>query len=220
MTDMESGALASAAGRIYTKRIASERANHRISKRVGIMQEPIRQIAERIKVLREIAGITAEDLAKTLDVPVATVLQYEQGEVDIPIGFLYQLAGFYKVEMDALLTGGNPKLHMFSVVRKEKAPSVERRKQYRYQALAANFVHKKAEPFLVTVEPRSETAPLQHNSHPGQEFDYVLEGTLQITIDGHDLVLNTGDSVFFDSGYEHGMRALENRTARFLAVIL
>ena len=184
------------------------------------MQEQIRQIAERIKVLREIAGITPERLAKSLDVPIATYLRYEEGAADIPIGFLYQLAGLYKVEMEALLTGENPKLHIFSVVRKEKAPAVERRKPYRHQALAGNFVHKKAEPFLVTVEPRPVTEPLQHNSHPGQEFDYVLEGTLKITIGGHELVLNEGDSVFFDSGYEHSMWALNNRTARFLAVIL
>jgi quercetin dioxygenase-like cupin family protein len=97
--------------------------------------------------------------------------------------------------------------------------SVERRKEYKYQNLAYNFVHKKAEPFLVTVEPDSDNSPIHFNSHPGQEFNYVLEGTLKIVINGHELILNEGDSLFFDSGANHGMKALNEKPAKFLAII-
>lgn len=97
---------------------------------------------------------------------------------------------------------------------------VERRKDYRYQSLAHNFIHKKAEPFLVTVEPDAEDAPVNFNSHPGQEFNYVLEGTLKVVLDGHELVLHEGDSLFFDSSVDHGMKALNGRPVKFLAIIL
>ena len=113
-----------------------------------------------------------------------------------------------------------PRLHTYALVRKGKGVSVERRKQYRYQSLAYNFIHKKAEPFLVTVEPALTGEPVSFNSHPGQEFNFVLDGTLKVIIDGHELVLEEGDSLFFDSSVNHGMQAMNNKPARFLAIIL
>ena len=95
---------------------------------------------------------------------------------------------------------------------------VERRKEYDYQNLAYNFVNKKAEPFLVTVAPESEETPISYNSHAGQEFNYILEGTVKIFINDHELILNEGDSIY--SGNKHAMRALNGKTAKFLAIIL
>lgn len=184
------------------------------------MSEQVKQIAARIKDLREISGISLESLANELDIPVETYKEYESGTIDIPIGFLYKFANKFNVELTAILTGEGPKLHIYSLVRNGKGIDVERTKYYEYQSLAYNFIHKKAEPFLVTVKPEKEDAPTPLNSHPGQEFNYVLEGTLKITIDGHELVLNEGDSLFFDSNYEHGMKALNNKPAKFLAIIL
>ena len=104
--------------------------------------------------------------------------------------------------------------------RKGKGLNVDRRKQYKYESLASNFIQKKSEPFIVTVEPDATNAPLESNIHPGQEFNYVLEGTLMIVVDGHEITLSEGDSIYFDSGYKHAMKALNNQQARFLAVIV
>ena len=57
------------------------------------------------------------------------------------------------------------------------------------------------------------------NSHPGQEFNYVLKGTLMIVIDGKEFVLNAGDSLYFDASLPHGMKAMESEPAEFLAII-
>lgn len=184
------------------------------------MSDQIKQIAVRIKELREISGISLETLSKEFDVPVETYKDYESGNVDIPVSFLYEVANKFNVELTAILTGENPRLHTYCLVRNSKGVSVERRKEYRYQNLAYNFSHKKAEPFLVTVEPDSDNSPVHFNSHPGQEFNYVLEGTLKIVINGHELILNEGDSLFFDSGANHGMKALNEKPAKFLAIIL
>lgn len=184
-----------------------------------VMQERLKQIADRIKGLREIAGVSAEVLANELSIPVQVYRDYESGAVDIPVSFLYKLAQRYKMELSAFLTGEEPRLHTYSLTRKGKGVSVERRRDYKYQNLAYNFLHKKAEPFLVTVEP-DEGAPVNFNNHPGQEFDYVLEGTLKVILDGHEVVLNEGDSLFFDASVNHAMKALDGKPARFLAIIL
>jgi quercetin dioxygenase-like cupin family protein len=140
--------------------------------------------------------------------------------VDIPVSFLYEIAARFKVELTALLTGEEPRLHMYAPVRAGEGLTVERRKEYQYQDLAYNFVHKKAEIFLVTVAAATgRHAPHLYN-HPGQEFTYVLEGSLQILLDGHEVILHKGDSLYFDAGRPHAMNALNGKPATFLAVIL
>ena len=184
------------------------------------MNEQLQLIAERIKELREIEGIPAETFARDFEIDVELYKRYESGTTDIPVGFLFKVVHRFNLELSSLLRGDEPKLHVYSVVRKGKGISVGRRKQYKYESLAYNFIQKKAEPFVVTVEPDHSNAPLELNSHPGQEFNYVLEGVLQIRIAGHEIVLNEGDSIYFDSGYKHGMKALNNAPARFLVFIV
>ena len=184
------------------------------------MSNQIRQIAVRIRELREIYEISLESLAEEFEITKEQYEEYESGEVDIPVSFLYKFANKFSVELTAILTGDYPKLQTYCLVRKGKGVSVERRKEYKYRSLAYNFINKKAEPFLVTVEPNLEDAPISYNFHPGQEFNYLLEGELEIIIDEHELILKEGDSLFFDSNIKHGMRALGNKPAKFLAIII
>ncbi|HPT87502.1 MAG TPA: cupin domain-containing protein [Bacillota bacterium] len=184
------------------------------------MEEQIKQIAERIKGLRDIYGISAEDMAKELSISLELYEQYESGTVDIPVGILYQIAHKFNIHLSSLLTGEEPRLHIYALTRNGGGVSVERRKEYKYKSLASNFVHKKAEPFLVTVEPDGDDVPVSLNSHPGQEFDYVLEGTLKIVVGGYEVILNEGDSLYYDSSVPHGMKALNGKPAKFLAMIL
>jgi transcriptional regulator with XRE-family HTH domain len=184
------------------------------------MKEQIKLIAERIKGLREISGISAETVANELGIAGKLYSDYESGNVDIPIGFLYKIAQRYDTELSAILSGDNPKLHVYCIARKGKGLKVDRRKPFTYENLAFNFIHKKAEPFLVTIEPESENSMTDFSSHPGQEFNYLLHGTLKIIIDGHEIILNEGDSVYFDSGYKHSMKALNNSTVKILAIVI
>lgn len=184
------------------------------------MTEKIKQIAERIKEIREISGISVESLASELDVASDLYHEYESGATDIPIGFIFKISHWFNIEMSVLLGGNDPKLHVYEVVRKGKGLNLDRRKQYRYETLANNFIGKRAEPFMVTVDPAPDNSPMEFNSHPGQEFNYILEGSLLTIIDGHEIILNEGDSIYFDSGCKHAMRALQNQIARFLAIVI
>lgn len=184
------------------------------------MTEQIAQIAKRIKEIRDISGTSIDTLAKNLDISVELYKEYESGNSDIPVGIIFRIAELFHVEMTVLLGGNNPKLHIYGVVRNGKGLKSERRKQYRYENLAYNFIHKKAEPFLVTVDPNQNDTLFDFNSHPGQEFNYVLKGTMMIIIDGHEIVLKEGDSIYFDSGFKHAMRALNNEEVKFLAIVL
>ena len=184
------------------------------------MTEQIKQIAERIKEIREISGTSAETLGLKLGISTDLYLKYESGTSDIPVGIVFKISELFNVELSVLLGGDNPKLRIYGVVRNGKGLKLERRKQYKYESLAYNFIHKKAEPFMVTIEPGTENTLLEFNSHPGQEFNFVIKGTMMTVIDGHEITLNEGDSIFFNSGYKHAMRALNNEQVRFLAIVL
>jgi mannose-6-phosphate isomerase-like protein (cupin superfamily) len=157
-------------------------------------------------------------MADYLKMPVEKYNCYEDGKLDIPASSLIEIARKLDVDMGLLLTGREAKMNIFTVTRAGEGVEMERRKQYNYQSLAGKFVHKKAEPFFVTIEPRKGN--LSEYSHPGQEFEYVLEGTLKIHIHDHEIVLNTGDSIFFDSSYKHAMEALNDKPVKLLAVVM
>jgi transcriptional regulator with XRE-family HTH domain len=184
------------------------------------MNEQIKQIAERIKEIREISGISPETMADKLGVAAEKYQLYEEGETDIPVGMIFNISELFNVELSVLLGGDNPKLRIYSLVRNGKGLRLERRKQYRYESLAFNFMHKKAEPFMVTIDPNPENGLMEFNSHPGQEFNYIISGTMMTIIDGHEILLHEGDSIYFDSGYKHAMKAMNNEQVKFLAIVL
>ena len=107
----------------------------------------------------------------------------------------------------------------YFLTRRGKGLSVERRKAYKYQSLASGFRGRKADPFIVKVDPKPDDTFLQKNSHPGQEFDMVLGGRMELTIGNKVLTLDKGDSIIFDSTQPHCMRALDGKTVTFLAII-
>jgi transcriptional regulator with XRE-family HTH domain len=183
-----------------------------------VMKERLEEIGSRLRELRELSNITTEDMAEYLDITAEAYSCYEQGKLDIPASKLIEIARKFDVDMSLLLTGDEPRMNIFSVTRKGHGVEVERRKQYRYQSLAGNFIHKKAEPFIVTVEPRKDKPSF--NSHPGQEFDFVLAGTLKLYIHDRAVMLNEGDSIFFDSSYKPALEAVDDKPAQLLVVVM
>lgn len=184
------------------------------------MEDAIKQIGERLKGLREVLDIQAQEVADLCGVSLDTYLKAEEGEGELSISGMQKIARKYGIGLDVLLFGVEPHMSTYYLTRKGQGVSVERRKAYRYQSLAGGFRGRKAEPFLVFVEPKPDGTPLEKNSHDGQEFNVVIEGSLELTIGKKVLVLNEGDSIYFDASQPHCMRALGDKTVRFLAVII
>ena len=62
--------------------------------------------------------------------------------------------------------------------------------------------------------------PFHLNTHAGQEFNLVLEGRVEIHIGEKSLILNVGDSIYFNAQLPHGMRALDEKPMKMLAIIM
>lgn len=184
------------------------------------MNEEIRQIAERLKGLREVLELTVEEVADTCKLSAEKYLELESGTVDISVSILHRISHAYGVELTTLMFGDEPKMNAYFVTRKGKGISVERTKAYKYQSLAAGFSKRKADPFMVTVHPKPNDEPIYQNTHAGQEYNYVISGRMLIQIGGKEIILEDGDSIYFNSEQPHGMKALDGKEVKFLAIII
>lgn len=183
------------------------------------MKEETKEISARVRELREIEAISAETLAAELGFDPAEYKAWEACEKEFPVGALVEIAARFKVDLSELITGAASKLRTFCLTRAGQAPEVSRRPMYTYWNLAYNFHRKKAEPFIVEASSETENKPISLNTHPGQEFNYVLEGRLLLSIGGHEMELGPGDCVYYDSQEPHGMKAMGGAPAKFFAFV-
>ena len=183
------------------------------------MEQTHREIAPRLRGLRDALDLGVEAFAVKIGVGADTVREFESGEVEIPVGYLMKVAQTFDVDLTALITGCGSHLRHYSVVRKGEGVSVDRRKDYDYKSLAATFVGRRMEPFLIRV-PAKAPEELNFTAHCGQEFIHILEGRLEMRIGDNVVVLEPGDSLYFDSQTPHSLRGLDGKEAVFLDVIL
>ena len=184
------------------------------------MEEAIKLIGERLRGLRDALDLPAEDVANLCGTSTDEYLKMEQGERELSVSKLQKIARKYEIPLDVLLFGEEPRMKGYFLTRKGRGLSVARRKAYHYESLASGFRGRNADPFIVTIEPKGDNVPIECNSHAGQEFNLVLEGAMQLTVGDKTLTLNEGDSIYFDATQPHGMRTLNDKPTRFLAIIL
>ncbi len=186
------------------------------------MDTRIIEIAERIRGLRSILEISLEKAAAATGITPEEFREYEDGCKDFSFTFLYKCAELFGVDIVELLTGEDPKLAFYSIVRKGEGLDIKRRAGFTYEHMAYKFKDKLAEPFIVTA-PYSEQAqsePIELSYHVGQELDLVLEGSLKMRFEQHEEILNEGDLAYYDSGRGHGMIATGGKPCTFLAVVI
>ena len=186
------------------------------------MDYNLKEVAGRIKDLREAKGYTPEELAKLTGVSVEDYKLLEEGESDFSFTFIYKCAKACGVEVVDLLEGTSTTLTSFAITRKGEGLKIIKKQGVVYNNLAPKFKDKLAEPFLVKFPYLAEeqNAPIKLNSHNGQEFDVIVKGSLKVQVGNHVDILNEGDSIFYNSIIPHGMIAVSEGGCEFHAVVL
>jgi len=174
------------------------------------MDYSLKEVAGRIKGLREAKGFTQEELAKLTGVSVEDYKVLEEGETDFSFTFIYKCAKACGVEVVDILEGTSTTLTSFAITRKNEGLKIIKKHGVVYNNLAPKFKDKLAEPFLVKFPylPEEQNAPIKLSSHNGQEFDVIVKGSLKVQVGNHVDILNEGDSIFYNSIIPHGMIAL------------
>ena len=176
-----------------------------------------KEVAARIRELREACGYSQQELAEYLQVDLSVYVGYEENGYDIPISVIYSIATKFGVDFNEILTGINAKLNTYHVVKRGQGLEVDRYPGYSFEDLAFRFTHKIMQPLLVTLQPDEEKPEMV--THLGQEFNLVLEGSVKVFFEDKEITLNEGDAIYFNPQHPHGQQCASKTKARFLTVI-
>jgi transcriptional regulator with XRE-family HTH domain len=173
--------------------------------------EPQKVIGVRIAELRSRSGMTLDQLAQLTGFSKSYLSKIENSHKVPPIGSLSRIAAALKTDMGALLhSPAQGARRMLSVVRaSERRPVVRGGTAfgYDYESLADDLPGKRMDPFLFTFP--SEIDKYVFFEHEGQEFMHVLTGRVEWQAGGEKLVLEPGDSIYFDARLPHRGRSLD-----------
>ncbi len=182
----------------------------------------IREMAARIRELREIEGLSPEEMAQKTGVDVAEYIRCESGESDLNFAFIYRCAMTLNVNVTDIIEGQSPTLKSFTVTRAGAGQKIAQAHGMTYYNLAYAFQNRIAEPLYVrsTYDPEAQQRDIELTTHAGQECDLVVEGQLMVQVGEHREVLGPGDSIYFDSDTPHGMIAVGGKDCVFYAIVL
>ncbi len=180
-------------------------------------------IGKKIRELRKKAGFILQDLSDRTGLSKPLLSQIEKEVVSPPIATLLKISKALNVNIGFFFEDNYPEEKVV-LVRKDESQVIDSRffgreeSGYYYEALAYKKSKKFMEPFLVEFK-RKSAEKLSYFSHEGEEFIYLLEGTLEFRTETQQYVMHPGDSLYFDSSLPHAYRALERKNAKALTVV-
>ncbi len=182
----------------------------------------LQEMAQRIRDLREIVGLTAGDMARLTGVPLEEYLLCEAGESDLNFAFIYRCAQAFGVDVTDIIEGSSPRLSNYTLTRAGEGQHIEHAHGMTYYNMAARFKKRVAEPLYVVAEYSDEAQlrPIECTTHSGQECDIVLSGQLKVQVGEHIEILNPGDTIYYNSTASHGMIATGGQDCVFYAIVL
>ena len=182
----------------------------------------IKEMAGRIRELREIEGLTIEEMAGKTAVSPEEYLLCEGGHADLNFAFIYRCALALGVNVTDIIEGYSPKLKSYTVTRAGHGQEIADAHGMTYYNLAYAFQNRIAEPLYVRsrYDEAAQHKDIELTTHAGQECDLVIEGHLAVQVGEHREVLGPGDSIYYDSGTPHGMIAVDGADCVFYAIVL
>ena len=182
----------------------------------------IKEMAGRIRELREIEGISPQSMAKNTGVSVDEYLACESGKSDLNFAFIYRCAQALKVNVTDIIEGYSPNLKSYTVTRAGSGQQIANAHGMTYYNLAYAFKNRIAEPLYVisNYDEKAQNSDIELTTHAGQECDIVIEGNLMVQVGEHKEVLGPGDSIYYDSDTPHGMIAVNGKDCKFYAIVL
>ncbi len=184
--------------------------------------EKLREIAVRIREMREICGFSEETMAEKTEVTPEEYRLYESGNADFPFTFIHKCSLAFGIGITDLMEGQSAHLSSYTVTRKGQGQQTAKEDGIEIRNLAPLFRKKLGEPYYVRYEysDKLQNAPIHLTKHNGQEFDLVVSGKLKVQVGEHVEYLEEGDSIYYNSSTPHGMIAVGGEDCVFLAMVL
>jgi len=180
-------------------------------------------IGRKIRELRKGKALTLQNLSHSTGLSKPLLSQIENQVVIPPISTLLKISR--ALEKDIAFFFQDPHSdRKIAIVRGSERERLDTREMgrpdggYFYESLAYKKTRKNMEPFLIEFETKDESE-MSFYSHEGEEFIFLLEGSLEFRTRDDVYQLSPGDSLYFESDLPHAYRALGTGNARAVAVI-
>jgi transcriptional regulator with XRE-family HTH domain len=182
-------------------------------------EQDIQEVGSRMQQLRESKGLSLQDLTRVTGIDTDTLSRIESGDLQPQLGTVLKLSKALEGDLGSLISGHGDR--PFAITRKTERKQVSRsatseRQQllYAYKSLAPEVSGKHMEPLMVRLSPNPEETSV----HEGEEFIFVLEGTVLLKLGEESYELEPGDSAYYQSRQPHLVAAAQD-SATILAVI-
>ena len=181
-------------------------------------------IGSRIKSIRESKNITLDDVSQRTGLSVRQLILIEENETLPSLAPIIKIARVLGVRLGTFMDD-NQEIGPVICRKVEKPKGVSfssetanSHNNLLFSPLAQSKIGRHMEPFIIDIDSASIEGYLL-STHEGEEFIYVLEGSIEIIYGKTTYILNQGDSIYYDSIVEHNVHASEVSKARVLAVV-
>ncbi|MGB6066766.1 MAG: XRE family transcriptional regulator [Desulfomonilaceae bacterium] len=175
----------------------------------------------KLRAVREKRGYSVAELAAKTGIEVDALARLEAGEAFLPLGQLIRLSKALSLKMSDVISTGEEAFTIVRAGERSRFSRFGKAKQashgYEYESLAPDKKDRMMEPFIVTLQPAASDEP---SSHDGQEFIFVLDGEMEVMVEGTRDVLRPGDAIYYDSTSMHLVKAHGDKPAKILAVLV
>jgi transcriptional regulator with XRE-family HTH domain len=181
------------------------------------------KVGERIKRIREARNMSVADLAERAGLHQDLIAALEQNELPPSLAPLIKIARVLGVRLGTFLDDVDT---IGPVVARAGSPvpavrfagsSGAASSDLDFYSLAHNKAGRHMEPFIIDIH-GSSSKDIRTSSHEGEEFIYVLQGSVEILYGKETYVLTEGDSIYLDSIVEHHVHSKDGE-AKILAVV-
>jgi len=175
-----------------------------------------------LKGLRLANGWTLAEVSRRTGLPVSTLSKVENDKMSLSYDKLARISRGLEIDIGVLFSGsGAPPAQATGRRSITRAGEGRLIATDTYDSLypATDLLNKRFVPIVSEILARSLSEFNEMIRHPGEEYAYVLEGTVQLHTDLYaPLTLQTGDSVYFDSGMGHAYVAVGSERCRVLTI--
>ena len=182
------------------------------------------KVGDKIREIRTLQNVSIEELATRSNLGVEQIQSIEKNEMIPSLAPLVQIARVFGVRIGTFLDDSEALGPVVTLADQRKSgmsfsnSNMNARSHMDFFALAAGKEGRSMEPFIIDVKPNEvKKTPLSY--HEGEEFIFVLDGSIEILYGKEKYELHVGDSIYYDSIVSHSVSAIGVTAAKILAVV-
>jgi transcriptional regulator with XRE-family HTH domain len=173
------------------------------------------EISDKIRSLRKKNDLTLKEISEKTGLSISFLSQVENGTSSLAINSLKKIADALDVPINTFFE--NCQNYNFLTKSEKQFKFKLEGSNTEYILLSGKFAERSLEAMIIYIQP--EQTHKQQFNHPGEEFIYVLEGALIVTIENKEYLAKAGDSIHYPSKLPHYWINPSKEQAKILTIL-